>query len=150
MENATKRLENVLSLERIQRLEALARALRVRAEAAELGASGFKSALSADEITFEASEAAVYGVRAAKNGLSYLLNEASEGKVVFVESGHGGTVTIIGTETLADVIAAIDEISGLTLATAINSLPFRPAPKAWRPPQGHSPTTGISGPLHKV
>jgi hypothetical protein len=148
MRSVNKRSQQVLSPELIQRLHTFATALRSSAEGSHPGAGGFKSA-TAGEVTFDASEAAVYRVRETKGALSNLLNEASDGKVVLVGAGRGKTVAIISTDTLADVIAAIEEISNLTLAAAIDSLPFPPGSQNWNAPQGHPPTRGISRVMSK-
>ena len=139
-----KTLESVLPTEGIRGLDALATALRARSR--EMPACFIDAA---GEVTFNASQAAVYGVRAAKDGLSSLLRDVVGGNVVFVERGGGGTVAMIQVEMLADVIAKTD--GKLTLAEAIASLPFKVEGRSlWRAPKGHAPSTGSSGPLRSV
>src|SRR5437764_1125146 len=63
-------------------------------------------------------EAAVYGVRDAKKRLSSLLNDATSGAVTFIEAGQGGTVVLIGTDTLADLFVSLEETRDMTLGAA--------------------------------
>jgi hypothetical protein len=94
--------------------------------------------------TPDISEATVYGVRDAKRRLSTLLNEASSGEVTFIEAGQGGTVVLIGTDTLADLFAAIEESRDLTFEAAIAALPYRPSELSPLLLEGHAPVRGVA------
>jgi len=92
----------------------------------------------------ELENCVVYGVRDAKNAFSTLLNGASKGDAAFIE-GRGGTLLLVDTEALADVLTAQTETAHPTFGAALKELPYQPTDLEAFELEGHYPEFGFIG-----
>ena len=75
----------------------------------------------------EAALKQVWGVREAKTKLSNLLHDASGGEIHFVTAGNGAAIALVSAKYLAEAVSSMEGRKGLTLADAINQLPYSPS-----------------------
>jgi hypothetical protein len=85
------------------------------------------------------------GVRALKNQLSKLLNDATTGQVTIIEAGGGGSVLLIGADALAEALREFDRSYEMTFGAALDSLPHATEKLPPLDLQGNRPTLHLDG-----
>jgi hypothetical protein len=80
-----------------------------------------RSAQWADDL----GQVEVYGVRDARDSLSKILNQVTEGQLAFIDSGQGGAVVVMSADALTEGVLGLENFKEPTLQSALEQLPFR-------------------------
>jgi hypothetical protein len=121
---AKKDLASVMPKESLDQLAHAVDLLRRAEDQMERAPAGYHPGRVMQSLADDLGVVEVYGVRDAKDSLSKILNQVSEGHLAFIEAGQGGAVVVMSTEALTEAVLSLEASRPQTLKGLLEGLPF--------------------------